>query len=150
MPDDTAVRHSLTCQVHPQGALCVYKYVVVCTRYRGQWMLSRHKARDTWETQGGHIEKGETPAQAAARELYEESGVRDAKLYAVCDYHGVDAKGESNGMVFLADVKTLGALPQSEMKEARLFDALPERLTYPLTTPVLVREAAKVAEKMGI
>ena len=37
-------------------------------------MLSRHKNRSTWETQGGHIEGGESLIEAAGRELYEESG----------------------------------------------------------------------------
>ena len=37
-------------------------------------MLGRHRERDTWEMQGGHIEANETPLEAARRELYEESG----------------------------------------------------------------------------
>ena len=39
-----------------------YKYVVVFSRYQGRLLLSRHKERRTWETQGGHVEPGETPA----------------------------------------------------------------------------------------
>ena len=47
--------------------------MVVLSRYRGKILLSRHKDRDTWETQGGHIEPGETPLEAARRELRQES-----------------------------------------------------------------------------
>jgi dATP pyrophosphohydrolase len=35
----------------------------------------------SWETVHGHIEAGETPAEAAARELFEETGLTPEKLY---------------------------------------------------------------------
>lgn len=130
------------------GELQNYKYVVVCSRYQNKWLLSRHRKRDTWETQGGHIEPGETPMETARRELYEESGVQDAEIYPVCDYYGHDATSHANGMVFLAVIHQLGELPESEMKEVRLFDEMPEKLTYPQVTPLLCAEAAKVPEKM--
>ena len=105
-------RKSLQCTVHPTGTLGTYTFVVVCSRYDGKWLLSRHRERDTWETQGGHIEPGETPMQAARRELYEESGVRDAELYPVCDYRGFDSQSSANGMVFFAAVRRLEPLPE--------------------------------------
>jgi 8-oxo-dGTP diphosphatase len=141
--DDRKKRQSLRCLVYPLGTLKEYKYVVVCTRYEGQWLLSRHKKRDTWETQGGHIEQGETPLDAAQRELYEESGVSDAEIIPVCDYYGYDDKGHSNGVVFLAKVHSLGTLPESEMERVQAFAQLPENLTYPSVTPVLMAEALK-------
>ena len=136
-------RKSLQCTVHPTGTLGTYTFVVVCSRYDGKWLLSRHRERDTWETQGGHIEPGETPLDAARRELYEESGVRDAELYPVCDYHGFDAQSSANGMVFFAAVRRLEPLPESEIGEVRLFSALPENLTYPNVTPRLMAEAER-------
>ena len=48
-------------------------------------------------------------------------------------------------MVFLAVVHTIGVLPESEMKETKMFDTLPTELTYPQTTPKLCAEAAKKA-----
>lgn len=134
---------SLHCTIHPLNTLSPYKYVVICANYKGQWLLSRHKKRDTWETQGGHIEPGETPLQAAKRELFEESGVKDAEVIPVCDYHGYTDASASNGVVFLAVVHQLGELPRSEMAEVRLFDALPQNLTYPNVSPELYREAEK-------
>ena len=140
--DKTAdMRAALQCTIHPIASLENYTFVVVCSRYRGQWLLSRHKKRDTWETQGGHIEPGETPLRAAARELYEESGVSEASLYPVCDYHGYDDHGSADGVVFLADIRSVGALPESEMSERRLFAELPKELTYPNVTPKLMQEA---------
>lgn len=141
-------RQSLQCKVHPLNTLSPYKYVVVCAHHDGKWLLSRHKKRDTWETQGGHIEANETPLDAARRELYEESGVDDADMYPVCDYYGYDADSHSNGVVFLAVIHHIGALPESEMKEVRLFEELPAELTYPNVSPVLYGEAAKVLEKV--
>lgn len=62
----------------------------------------------------------------AKRELFEESGIKDADICPVCDYWGFDSQSCSNGMVFLAVVHTLGELPESEMKETRIFDTLPD------------------------
>jgi len=143
-------RKELQCIIHPLSTLGKYKYVVVCSRYHGQWLLSRHKKRDTWETQGGHIELGESPLQAAQRELYEESGVVDAEIFPVCDYHGYDSKSSADGMVFLANIHQLGTLPKSEMKETFLFKQLPQELTYPNVTPKLMNEAAQLALSLGI
>ena len=134
---------ALQCSVLPLGSLAAHKYVVVCAHYRGQWLLSRHRNRDTWETQGGHIEPGETALEAARRELYEESGVTDAQVIPVCDYCGFTDTRSANGVAFLAVVNALGTLPESEMAEVRLFDALPDNLTYPNVSPRLYREAAK-------
>ncbi len=141
---------ALQCIISPTGTRGAYKYVVVCTRYRGQWLLSRHRARSTWETQGGHIEPGESPLDAAKRELYEESGASDAALYPVCDYLGYVEDSSANGVVFLADVRALGTLPESEMAEVCAFDALPSNLTYPLVTPRLMDEAQRLLSILGI
>ncbi len=142
--DGEAIRKQLHCRVHPLHSLQDYRYVVVCSRYQGKWVLSRHKKRDTWETQGGHVEPGESAMDAARRELFEESGIKDAEIIPVCDYCGYNSQSASNGVVFLALVHALGDLPESEMKEIRLFDTLPRELTYPDTTPVLMAQAEKL------
>lgn len=106
--DREAIRKALKCRLYPLNTLPSYKYTVICSSYQGKWLLSRHKKRDTWETQGGHIEEGETPLECARRELYEESGIRDAELFPVCDYWGFNQYSCSNGQVFLAVVHSLG------------------------------------------
>ena len=102
-------------------------------------MLSRHKQRTTWETQGGHVEPEETPIEAAKRELYEESGAIQFEIHPIFDYWAGDEKtGEgATGMVFHAEIYERGMLPESEMAEVQLFDALPANLTYPAITPEL-------------
>jgi len=143
-------RKELKCRIFPLGTLERYKYTVICTAYQGGWILSRHNARSTWETQGGHIETGETPLACARRELFEESGISDADIYPVCDYWGFNDHTCSNGMVFLAVVHSLGELPKSEMKEIKRFEVLPDQLTYPLTSPKLFAEAAKVLSTLKL
>lgn len=145
--ENTRDRNALRCIIHPFGSLPSLKFVVVCSFYQGQYLLSRHRERTTWETQGGHIEAGETPLDAARRELYEESGVTDAQLIPVCDYLGYSGRGSANGAVFLAVVGTPGMLPDSEMAETKLFTELPEYLTYPLVTPALMEQAQAVLAK---
>lgn len=85
--------------------------------------------------------------EAAKRELYEESGITDATLYPVCDYYGYNSKSHSNGVVFLAIVKSLGIIPKSEMQEIKIFDKLPNNLTYPEVTPLLMEEAYNMLKK---
>ena len=121
------------------GYLKTYKYVVVLSTCCGKIMLSRHKQRTTWETQGGHVEPGETPFEAAKRELYEESGALYYEITPLCDYWaGDEITGEgATGMVFHAEIHELGPIPQSEMAEVAFFDMLPQNLTYPQITPEL-------------
>lgn len=102
------------------------KYAVVAARYDGKWIFCRHKERSTWEIPGGHIEPGETPLEAAKRELYEETGAVDAEISVVGGYRLYD-----EGLLCFAEVKELGAIPaDSEIAEIRLFDTIPEALTY--------------------
>lgn len=124
-------------QIYPLYSLTGYRYAVVLSRYQGGILLSRHRERTTWETQGGHIEAGETPLDCARRELYEESGALEYALTPLFDYR---AGGEC-GVVFAAQIEKLGDLPESEMEEVRVFGALPDNLTYPDITPVLFRQA---------
>ena len=125
----------MICNIRPLGELAPYKYVVVMSRYQGKILLSRHKDRDTWETQGGHIEPGETPLEAARRELYEESGAMEFDIRPVFDYWAGDERGGASGQVFAATIRTLSPLPKSEMAEVRAFDEIPPNVTYPAITP---------------
>ncbi|WBL48512.1 NUDIX domain-containing protein [Clostridium estertheticum] len=133
----------MECKVYKLNELKEYKYVVILSKYQEKILLSRHKKRSTWETQGGHIEKGETPLEAAKRELFEESGAVKFSILPVFDYWAGDDKFWANGMVFMAEITELSDIPDSEMKEVRTFFNLPDSLTYPEITPVLFNNAKK-------
>ncbi|WP_070018114.1 NUDIX hydrolase [Streptomyces nanshensis] len=49
-------------------------YALVVLRHRGRVLMVYERERECWELPGGGIEPGETPRQAAVRELWEETG----------------------------------------------------------------------------
>lgn len=114
------------------------KFVVISTRSDGKWVMCRHRDRDTWEIPGGHRENGESIEAAARRELYEETGAVCDSLVTVSAYGVSDGEATTYGMLFFADVKEMGAIPDgSEIAERSLFSTMPKDLTYPNIQPDL-------------
>jgi 8-oxo-dGTP diphosphatase len=125
-------------EIHPADALGSYMFTVIFARYRGDWLYARHRERDTWETAGGHIERGETPLDCAKRELREETGAERFNIIPALDYSVRGPSEVSHGQAFYADIDTLGELPPGfEMAEVRALPALPDKMTYPRILPVL-------------
>ena len=109
------------------------EFAVIAARYQNHWVFCRHKARDTWEIPGGHRESNESIEDAALRELHEETGAAHANLQYIAVY-GVTKDGVTTyGALFLAQITELEQLRADvEIGEVRLFDHLPDNLTYPL------------------
>lgn len=126
----------------PAGAR--QKYAVIIAKHEGKLLWCRHKARDTWEVPGGHIEPGETAIEAAARELQEETGATDFTIAPVCWYrlHFNDGGLGSISLLCAAEVHAMGEL-HSEIAEIRTFDGVPTDLTYPDIQPYLLAEAIR-------
>lgn len=102
------------------------RFAVIAVRCHGKWLLCRHKERQTWEMPGGHREPGESPMETAKRELYEETGIRDAEVRVVGAYRLFDY-----GLLAFVEADHPGEIPDgSEIAETKLFDLLPENLTY--------------------
>lgn len=124
------------------------KFAVIAARYGDKWLFCRHKLRGTWEIPGGHREAGEGIDDTAQRELYEESGAVEFDLQRVTVYSVCSDDGISYGMLYFADVRTLGELPpEMEIGEIIQTDALPENLTYPLIQPALYEKTLEFLKK---
>lgn len=66
------------------------KHVFVICSYDQQWLLTKHVRG--LEFPGGKVEEGESPEEAAHREVKEETGATIKQLHYIGQYH-VDGKG---------------------------------------------------------
>ena len=84
-----------------------------------RFMMVWHPRRGGWEMPGGHVEDGETPAEAAAREFEEEAGysidVVATRNLGCCDVCAAFLRGKTG--------------KPCEMR-AELFSELPETLSF--------------------
>lgn len=113
------------------------QFAVIMAKHEGKWIFVRHKERLTWEIPGGHRERNEEINFTASRELIEETGAKKFRIIPVCIYSVNRDENESFGQLFYSEVEILGELPNSEIGEIRLFDTVPQSLTYPLIQPYL-------------
>ncbi len=116
--------------------------VAVFCRNHGEVLLIRHKRLATWLPIGGEIEPGETPLEAARRELQEETGLEgifptglgvDGTPAGLIGYeeHAAGSKGLHMNFAFVADVSSRILAPCDEysgvlwVKDATCVDCPP-------------------------
>lgn len=130
---------------HPLGSIANDRltYAVIAARYRGKWVFCRHRDRTTLEIPGGHREPHENIYDTAKRELYEETGALDFTIRPVCLYSVAVDKHTGYGGLFYAAIYEMDALPDSEIAEIFLLDAMPDDLTYPQIQPHLLEKVKK-------
>ena len=124
--------------------------VAVYARRENRVLVIHHRRLETWLPLGGELEAGETPLEAARRELREESGLEGffAPLAGAADgeppgflgyeEHVAGSKGLHMNFVFVADVDPAAEVtPNHEFGDFRWVDA--GELAQ-LASPLNVRE----------
>ena len=107
--------------------------VAIFCRHEGAILLVRHRRLGTWLPVGGEIERGETPLEAARRELREETGLEgafpaglgvDGTPPGLIGYeeHQAGSKGLHMNFAFVADVPSRALAACDEYTDARWFD----------------------------
>lgn len=126
-------------------------YVIICPKNnQQQWIFVRHRERVTWEIPSGHIEPDEKPLDAARRELYEETGAINFSILPLFDYSVTIDGNTRYGRVFLANVETIGTLPDFEIAEINISENLPYDLTYPKIQPLIFEKTLMLIHQAEI
>ncbi len=126
------------------------EFAVIVSKYKNKWVFCKHRDRDTYEVPGGHREEKEEITDTAKRELFEETGAKIYDLHKICVYSVVKddildpGTKESFGMLYYAEIKEFGRLPDMEMERVEFFDDVPEKMTYPLIQPVLMEKVLEI------
>ncbi len=108
-----------------------FTIAVIAARCDNKLLFVRRRGFDTWEMPGGHRENNEAILETAKRELYEETGAAMYRIAPVCAYSVEEDGNKLYGVLFVADIFKLGQLPKSEIDEVRLFESVPDNLTFP-------------------
>jgi len=130
--------------------------VSVFARHAGRVLLVHHRRLGTWLPVGGEVEAGETPLEAAQRELKEETGLVGAFVaglgvpgtpagFLAYEEHPAGAKGTHLNFCFVADVATDAVVANEEFGEWRWVEDA-GGLPCPPNVAVLVRMAREAGE----
>lgn len=123
-------------------------YSVIAARYNGLWIFVRHQDSDTWELPAGHIEPGETPYEAACRELEEETGATDYVIDKVSVYSVTTQEATRYGVLFFAEIYGMEDFyDKSEVKEIMISGTVPVPMTYPEIQPRFFEEVFRYIRK---
>ena len=84
-----------------------------------RFLMVWHPRRNGWEMPGGHVEEGETSAEAAAREFVEESG------------YGIEVvETRDIGYCDVCAARIVGKVSDDPEMRSELFSELPDQLSF--------------------
>ncbi len=104
------------------------RHVWVICKFQNKWLMTRHRNRGI-EFPGGKVEQGETPEEAAEREVFEETGGIVEKLHYIGQYEvsGKEATVVKN--TYFAEIKEVRKKTDYlETEGPVLFKRLPENI----------------------
>ena len=110
----------------------VISYVAIGVRHDNKWLFIKHRERGGYEIPAGHPEEGETPENAAIRELMEETGAEDFIVTPV-SYYSVKNEDETmHGKLFYSEVIRFGDITDKDEVESLFFsEEIPEEVSLP-------------------
>lgn len=82
------------------------EHVWILCRYQGRWLLTKHRERGL-EFPGGKVEFGETPREAAIREVMEETGAEIEKLQFIGQYKVFSEDEVIVKNIYFAEIKSI-------------------------------------------
>ena len=126
------------------------KFAIILSMYKNKYVFVKTKKRGTWEMPAGHREPGEDIDVTASRELREETGAKRFTILPINDYSVKTLESFTCGRLFYANIKEFNNLVDKGIEEVKLFDTLPDELSYPKIQPVLFEKILKAKKAMGL
>ena len=90
------------------------------------WQYRYPHGRTHWEVPAGRVDDGETPEEAALRELAEETGYRAGALTHVCGFYPINGISPHHAHVFLATDCVRESDPRPDASERIRVEVMPE------------------------
>jgi len=109
-----------------------------------KWVFVKNRKRAAYEMPAGHVDNGESPEEAAGRELSEESGALKFIYSCINTYSVIDDSDNILwGKLYFAEISELGSIVDvDEIEMIELSESIPDNTSFPGVQSVLFRKFA--------